>query len=74
MIGPANEGFQAAVSSIFATQNQQNHNPYNLGDDALGDYDFQEADEDFEETRNNYFELKPLFDTSDIVTPGVRSS
>ena len=37
-----------------------------MGDDAIGGDDFQEVDEDFEETCNNYFELEPLFDTSDV--------
>ena len=32
----------------MATQNEHNHNPYDLGDDALGDDNFQEVDEDFE--------------------------
>ena len=59
-----NGGFQA--TTFLATQNQQNHNPYNLDDDALGDDDFQEVDEDFEETDNNYFELESLFETSDV--------
>ena len=34
----------------MAIQNQQNHNPYDLGDDALRGNDFQEVDEDFKET------------------------
>ena len=60
------EAFKQQFQAFFATQNQQNHNPYNLGDDALRGNDFQEVDEDFEETGNNYFELEPLFDISDI--------
>ena len=55
------EAFNQQYQTFFATQNQHNHNPYNLGDD------FQGIDEDFKETGKNYFELEPLFDTSDIV-------
>ena len=65
-LGQRIEAFKQQSQAFFATQHRQNHNPYNLGDDALGGDDFQEVDEDFEETGNNYFELEPLFDISDI--------
>ena len=59
------EAFKHQFQAFLAKQNQQNHNPYDLGDDAFGGDDLQEVDEDFEEVGNNYFELEPLFDTSD---------
>ena len=54
----------------MATQNQSNHYPYDSGDDSPGSDDFREVDKEFEEEGNNYFELEPIFDTSDIEEDG----
>ena len=51
---------------FLANHNQQNHYPYDSGNDSPGSDDFQEVDEEFEEEGHNYFESEPLFDTSDI--------